>query len=150
MLETSIPRPPGFTRCYGCGPDNERGLALEFDRDGEAVVARLTPSPEHGGYGRLVHGGVTATLVDEAFGWALFALLGKIGMTTEMTLTFHAPLRCGEPLMVRGTIEHSDARTAIVRAEIHHGAGKLAATGTGTLRFVSQRAVERIGGFSAG
>jgi hypothetical protein len=43
-----------------------------------------------------------------------------------------------------------DARTAIVRAEIHDGAGKLAAAGKGTLRFVSQRAVERIGGFSVG
>jgi uncharacterized protein (TIGR00369 family) len=149
MSEPPVPRPEAFTRCYGCGRDNPRGLALAFHRDGDAVVAPFTPAPEHGGYGRLLHGGVTATLLDEAFGWATYSLLGKIAMTTDLAISFHAPLHCGEALTVRGFVERHDERTAVVHAEIHSATGRLAATGIGTLRFISRRVVERIGGFTA-
>jgi len=148
MSEPAIPRPEGFTRCYGCGRDNPVGLGLSFHREGDAVVAPFIPAPEHGGYGRLLHGGVTATLLDEAFGWASYSLLGRIAMTTDLAITFHAALHCGEALTVRGFVERHDERTAMVRAEIRSATGRLGATGTGTLRFVSRRVVERIGGFA--
>lgn len=145
----SIVRPLNFTTCYGCGRDNARGLKLEFQREGDSVVAEFVPSPEHGGYGRVVHGGVTATLVDEAFGWTIYGLLGKLGMTTDMKIAFHAPLLCGEKLLVRGSVEQKDERQAVLRAEVLDHEGELAAEATGTMRFVSIRAVERIGGFKS-
>jgi len=148
MSAPAIPCPEGFTRCYGCGRDNPVGLTLDLQPDGDAVVVTFTAAPEHGGYGRLLHGGVTATLLDEAFGWASYSLLGRIAMTTDLAITFHAALRCGDALTVRGFVERHDERTAVVRAEIRSAAGRLGATGTGTLRFVSRRAVERIGSFT--
>ena len=60
MPREPIARPARFTRCYGCGHDNERGLALDFFRDGDSVVADFTPAPDHGGYGKVLHGGVAA------------------------------------------------------------------------------------------
>lgn len=153
-MPKKIPRPSDFTRCYGCGADNPRGLALDFHREGEgaaeSVVASFVPPAELGGYGRILHGGVTATLADEAFGWAIWGLLGKLGVTTDLAVRYVASLRCGEPLTVRGFIDHHDARGASVRAEIRDDSGRLAATASGTLRFVSQRAVERMGAFKAG
>jgi uncharacterized protein (TIGR00369 family) len=146
MSDLEIPRPEGFTRCYGCGADNARGLGLVFQRTGDEVVASFTPAREHGGYGRMVHGGVITTLLDEAFGWALYGLLGKVGITTELSAAFHAPLRCGEALRVRGWVERHDARFAVLRAEVHDARGQLAASGTGTMRLVSMRAIQRLGG----
>ena len=143
--------PPGtFTTCYGCGKDNKRGLGLQFHREGDAVTADWIPAPEHGGYGRILHGGVTATLLDEAFGWALFSIAGKLGLTTEMKITLSGTLECGKPLTVRGTIESDNGRFGVVRAEILDAQGKLAATGLGTMRYVSKRAIERMGGFTTG
>jgi uncharacterized protein (TIGR00369 family) len=149
-MRQPIERPAKFNACYGCGSANARGLALEFFREGDSVVADFTPAPEHGGYGTVLHGGVTATLIDEAFGWTIFGLLGKLGLTTTLTVSFHAPLTCGETCLVRGRVESQTGREARVRAEVLDPRGKLAAEGTGTLRFVSARAVERIGGFDGG
>jgi uncharacterized protein (TIGR00369 family) len=149
MRNPEIPRPDGFTHCYGCGGDNPRGLGLRFERAGDEVVAGFTPAPEHGGYGTLVHGGVTTTLLDEAFGWALYGLLGKVGITTEMSAAFHAPLRCGEALRVHGRVERHDERFAVLRAEVRDARGSVAASGTGTMRLVSLRAIQRIGGLRA-
>jgi uncharacterized protein (TIGR00369 family) len=98
----------------------------------------------------VLHGGVTATLIDETFGWAIFGLLGKLGMTTTLTVSFHAPLTCGETCTVRGRVESHDDREARVRAEVLDARGKLAAEGTGTLRFISARVVERLGAFDGG
>ena len=149
-MREPIDRPVKFNQCYGCGSANARGLGLTFFRDGpDAVVADFTPAPEHGGYGKVLHGGVTATLVDETFGWTIFGLLGKLGMTTTLTVSFHAPLTCGETCTVRGRVESHTEREANVRAQVTDARGKLAAEAVGTLRFVSPRAVERIGGFSA-
>lgn len=150
MPASPIARPERFTRCFGCGPDNPRGLALEFRRDGDCVEATFVPPLELGGYGQLLHGGVTATLIDEAFGWALYGLLGVIGVTLEMQVTFSAPLQCGVPLVVRGRVLERDERTVTVRADVLGPGDRTAATGTGRLRLISQRAVERLGGFKAG
>lgn len=147
MSATPLQRPDRFTRCYGCGPDNERGLKLDFFKEGDSVIARFVPAPDHGGYGVIVHGGVTATLLDEAFGWTIFGLLGKLGMTTDMKIEFKAPLRCGKTATVRGRVERHDDREIFVRAEVHDDQGILAAVGTGTMRVVSMRVVERLGAF---
>ena len=147
MPRVPIERPPNFTNCYGCGADNARGLALSFFREDDAVVATFIPSSEHGGYGRLLHGGVTATLIDEAFGWGLYSLLGKIGITTTLTIEFSGRLLCGEPITVSGTIVTSDDKEAELRAVLTDARGAVAATGTGRMRYVSQRAIERIGNF---
>ena len=147
MPREPIARPPRFTNCYGCGHDNKRGLALDFFRDGASVVADFTPAPEHGGYGRVLHGGVTATAIDEAFGWTIYGLLGKLGMTTEMSVKFLAPLYCGVTLTVRGVLEKHDDDAATIRVQIHDPRGNLGAEGVGQLRFVSARLVERLGDF---
>ena len=149
-MREPIERPAKFNACYGCGGANARGLGLVFFRDGDSVVAEFTPAPEHGGYGKVLHGGVTATLVDEAFGWTIYGLLGKLGLTTSLAVEFQAPLTCGQTCTVRGKVESSDGRGAKLRAEVTDARGKLAAVGTGHLRFVSARAVERIGDFDAG
>ncbi len=148
-MREAIPRPARFTRCYGCGQENALGLKLDFAREGDAVVATFVPAPDHGGYGRVLHGGVTSTLIDEAFGWTIFGLLGRLGMTTELHVTYSAPLFCGEAATIRGSIERHDEREAIVRAIVTDPRGRVAAEGRGTLRFVSLRAVERLGGFTA-
>jgi uncharacterized protein (TIGR00369 family) len=142
-------RKPGrLTTCYGCGKDNARGLGLEFFREGDSVTAAFTPAPDHGGYGTVVHGGVIATAIDEALGWAIFGLLDQLGVTTDLQVSFLTPLHTGKTASVRGKIVSSDERGALVHVTLVDEGGNLAAEGRGKMRFVSPRAIARIGGFA--
>jgi acyl-coenzyme A thioesterase PaaI-like protein len=149
-MRERIDKPEKFNTCFGCGSANAFGLALVFYREDDSVVAEFTPRAEFGGFGKVLHGGVTSSLIDESFGWAIFGLLGKLGMTTTLTVGFRSPIFCGEPSTVRCRVESHDGRQAHLRAEVRDARGELAAEGTGILRFVSARAVERIGGLEFG
>jgi acyl-coenzyme A thioesterase PaaI-like protein len=51
--------------CWGCGADNDAGLQLKSEWDGDVAVAGWTPWPEHAaGPRHLLNGGIIATLLD--------------------------------------------------------------------------------------
>ena len=139
-----IARRFGFGSCFACGPDNARGLHLDFQRDGDTVVCRYTPHLDLGGYGTILHGGLTSTLLDEAMVWAVYGLLDRLSMTTELDVRFHAPVRCGLELTLTAKVTKTDRRHATARAEIRDGAGTLQASGEGRLRFLSPEAAMRL------
>src|SRR5262245_45296602 len=119
MTERRLLRKPGrLTTCYGCGKDNKRGLGLDFYAEGDSVVADFVPDPDHGGYGQVVHGGVVATAIDEALGWAIFGLREKLGVTTELKVQFEQPVLCGKTYAVRGKIDKEDDRGAEISVAI--------------------------------
>jgi len=139
-----IPRRFAFRDCFACGPDNARGLRLVFEREGDTVVCTYTADGALGGYGTILHGGLTSTLLDEAMAWAVYALLDKLPLTTELRVSFLGSVRTGQPLTIVGRVVSSDARGAEARAEIRDGAGALCAEAEGRLRFVSAAAAERM------
>ena len=52
--------------CFGCGDMNACGLQLNFRLEGNKATAEFVPEERYQGYPGLVHGGVTATALDEA------------------------------------------------------------------------------------
>ncbi len=133
-IETSA----NFQRCYGCGPENPKGLGLRFQRDPEAgrVVASWSPPPHFAGYKSMAHGGVIATLLDEAMGWALWGLEGKFGVTQGLELRFQRPLRVERQATVLGWVEALEGRDATLRAEVRDARGRLVASGKGAFRLI--------------
>ena len=109
-MRTAIPRQFGFSTCFVCGPDNLRGLRLVFEKEGDTVVTTFTPPLEYGGYGTILHGGVTSTLLDEAMAWAVYGLLNRLSLTTELQIRFLGPVRCGDALTVVGSILSTNER----------------------------------------
>ena len=146
LMPIPIARRFGFSSCFACGPDNPRGLHLDFQRDGDSVVCVHTPDAALGGYGSILHGGVTSTLLDEAMVWAIYGVLDRLSMTTELNVRFLAPIRCGAPLTLTGWVGTTDRRHASARAEIRDKAGTLCASGDGRLRFLSPEAAMRLAG----
>ena len=143
-LLTPIARRYGFSACWACGPDNPRGLHLDFRRDGAGVVCVHTPPSELAGYGTILHGGVTSTLLDEAMVWAIYGSVERLSMTIELNVRFHAPVRCGVPLTLTGWMIGSDRRHATARAAISNASGSVCASGEGQLRFLSAEAAMRL------
>ena len=143
-MRSAIERGFGFATCFACGPDTPRGLQLKFERDGDHVVADFTAPFEYGGYGTILHGGLTSTLLDEAMGWATYGLLDRLGITTDLHVRFLGTVRCGDPLTLTATIESSNDQGAKVRAELRDSTGVVRADAVAALRFVSMRAAVRL------
>ncbi|HUG15593.1 MAG TPA: PaaI family thioesterase [Thermomicrobiales bacterium] len=114
--------------CFGCGNLNESGLKLRFRAHAaHSVWAELTPSRAHEGYLGMTHGGILATMLDEAMSWAI-THAGDIGVTTRMSLTFRQPARVGEPLRVVGEVARTRSRAIDARAVIRQiASGELVA-----------------------
>lgn len=109
---------PRTRDCLVCGKDNPHGhrLRLAVDPGSGDVVMDWTPGRHHAGFENLVHGGATATVLDEAMAWAAIWNRKRMCVCAEMTLRFRKPVAPGEPLTVRATVEDARARIVVVRA----------------------------------
>ena len=74
--------------CFGCSPDNEAGVRMEFYEDGDEVVSIWKPRPEYQGWLNTLHGGIQSVLLDEICGWVVFRKLQTGGVTSKMETRF--------------------------------------------------------------
>jgi acyl-coenzyme A thioesterase PaaI-like protein len=109
--------------CFACGSDNARGLQLKFrvDPDGTAT-ASLVPGSEWEGSRGIVHGGIVATLLDEAMAKAV-AATGCKAMTAELRVRFRQYAETGEQLQVRGWVVKHKARLIETEALLEAAGG---------------------------
>ena len=127
MLE--LPHTPG---CLVCGRANPHGLHLSLHVDPQTGIVRtsFTPLPEHIGFEGIVHGGVLATVVDEAMVWAATWDGKRFCVCGEMSIRFRANGRIGLPVEVTAQVVSTRKRLIEATAEIHSSEG-LVATATG-------------------
>jgi uncharacterized protein (TIGR00369 family) len=105
-------------RCFGCGPSNPAGLHLEFlIADDGSVVALPVVADTFDGHPGYLHGGIIATLLDEAMSKAVRAL-GKPAMTRKMEVDYLRPVPSGVPLCIEGRIVRSEGRKHWTEARI--------------------------------
>lgn len=70
--------------CFGCAPNNEAGVKMEFYEDGDEVVSIWKPRPEYQGWIDTLHGGIQAVLMDEICAWVVLRKLQTTGVTSKM------------------------------------------------------------------
>jgi acyl-coenzyme A thioesterase PaaI-like protein len=113
--------------CWGCGADNDSGLGLKSEWDGDRVTAAWTPRPEHAaGPRHLVNGGIIATLLDchgvcTAVADAYRRDGREIGTdpeiwyaTASIKVDYMRPTPMGTALLLRASIvERRDRRTMV-------------------------------------
>jgi acyl-coenzyme A thioesterase PaaI-like protein len=123
------------TRCFGCGPANEKGLRIRSFPKGDEVVATWTAEPHHLAFEGVVNGGIVGALLDCHGNWtAAWHLMKKAGassvpstVTSEFHVRLKRPTPIAEPLHLRARVVESAADRAVVEAEIEAG-GKITAT----------------------
>lgn len=109
--------------CFGCGRQNPHGLLLRFRRRaGGGVWVDFTPQRVHEGYLGIMHGGILATIADEAMSWAVTDE-GDIGVTARMSLAFRRPARVGETLRAVGSVISRRGRAIDAEAHVYTIAG---------------------------
>jgi uncharacterized protein (TIGR00369 family) len=118
-------------RCFGCGPANATGLRLEFQLapDGSVVSTPVVANAFDGHPGYL-HGGIIATLLDEAMSKAVRAL-GRMSMTRKLEVDYLRPVPSHVPVRIEGRVVRSDRHKHWTEARILNADGKLLAQATG-------------------
>ncbi len=94
--------------CFGCSPHNDRGLQMTFVKRGAGEVeSRIEVAAHFCGADGVIHGGVQATLLDEAMGMAVRTAMGddeRWVVTAEMKLRYRLPAPTGRAVTVRGSV----------------------------------------------
>ena len=130
-------------RCFACGMDNPDGLRLEWKVEGLTTSTLYTPESKYQGWKGILHGGIIATLLDEAMTRLAWVIYGG-AVTAEMTVRYVAPAEIGDLLIIRGEIVSDSRKLVEMKASIHSSAtGKLIAHSTGKAMKM-MRAVESI------
>jgi uncharacterized protein (TIGR00369 family) len=129
MLDREMDQSPRHW-CFGCGDRNAEGLRIEFEMEGRRAIGRFTPRESHQGFPGVAHGGIAASALDEAMGWAMYAV-GAWAMTVRMEVRYRRPLPLGEEVIITGEVTRDRGRRLEAEARIATPAGETIAEATG-------------------
>lgn len=121
-------------RCFACGPENAQGLRLRFVYGNGTAKARWVPKQHFAGWTAMVHGGIVATLLDEAMAHAAIAA-GTRAVTGRLEIRFRKAAPINAPLIAEGRVEGRRGRMLTLAATVSGEDGTLFAQGQG--RFVA-------------
>ena len=103
--------------CFACGADNKDGLDLAWTVEGKTCSAVFTPKRKFQGWKGIVHGGILATLLDEAMTRLAWISCGG-ALTAEMTVRFLRPARLEDRIFIKGDIVSENRKLVTMRAEL--------------------------------
>jgi len=105
--------------CFVCGQDNPRGFKIKvrYHEADLAAETELSLAKEYQGWAEVIHGGILATLLDELMAHAVWRFAGP-GLTLGLEVRFHAPLKPGEPILVRGVLHPANGSRRVAEGEI--------------------------------
>ena len=110
------------------------GLTFEEVEPGRVVMS-LVPDEVHYNPLGMVHGGITATLLDTVMGCAVHSTLpaGRGYTTLSISVNYiRAVTIATGPVVATGTIDHAGRSTAIARGTLYDAKGRLMATAEST------------------
>jgi uncharacterized protein (TIGR00369 family) len=119
-------------QCFACGPDNPDGMHLKFayDKKRETFVCRFRLDDRYTGPPGHCHGGIIATILDEAMG-KVNKLRQVIALTSRITVEYLRPVPLNKPLRVESREVRVRGRRHVNMAEILNQKGEVLARGKG-------------------
>jgi uncharacterized protein (TIGR00369 family) len=130
---------------YNQTTEHQRGgniaglLQIETKFEGEVCIAELPINPVNKNPLGIVHGGITATLIDHTMGALSFKVIpeGHSIVTTGLNIHYISP-GIGDSLLCEATIEHKGSQTIVLSATVYRTDGKKVAKSTGSF-FIIKR-----------
>jgi len=104
--------------CFACGKDNPDGLDLDWAISGKTCHTIFTPKRKFQGWKGIVHGGIVASLLDEAMTRLAWITCGG-AMTAEMSVRFLKPASIHEKIYVFGEVVSESRKLVLMRAALH-------------------------------
>ena len=115
--------------CFVCGLENPVGLHFSFYETGPGeVTVDFTPSYHYHGYPGVLHGGIVASILDEAAGRAHMGIFPPCFMfTAKLEVKFRKNIPIGKPLKIIGKAGKDRGRMAEGWSGIYTQEGELLA-----------------------
>ncbi len=132
------------SRCFGCGPANEKGLRIKSRVEGDEVVAEFTPDEHHEAFPNMMNGGIIGALLDCHSNWTAAHHLMKSHNLDKppctVTADFHVKLRRPTPLktvQLRARVVDATEDRCVIEATLEAD-NKVTATCRGTFVAVKE------------
>ncbi len=128
------------TTCFGCGPDNDKGLRLRSYPVDDEVRATFRPWPEHDNGLGYLNGGIISTVLDchsaaavlheaDLRGWKPYEGLPLSYVTAGLDVRYLRPSPLREECeLVARVVEADEARMLAVAELVHDGKVRASAT----------------------
>ena len=128
---------PNSRQCFVCGLENPLGLHMHFyETAPDEVTAEYTAPEDYQGYPGILHGGITAAILDEATGRAFMGSDPKASnfmYTAELKVKYKKKVPVGQPLKIVGKRGRRMRWTAEATGAIYDMNGTLLAEASATL-----------------
>jgi acyl-coenzyme A thioesterase PaaI-like protein len=121
--------PTPVSRCFACGAANPHGLQLHFVPFEDGVAAGWRPDSHFEGFPGIIHGGIVATVLDEAMSKAV-AAQGLSALTCDLSIRLRHSVRAGHLHHVRARVTHHHKRRIQTEAVLLDPLGREAARAT--------------------
>lgn len=136
---------PNSRHCFVCGIENEHGLHLRFyeTAEGDVIVETTVPS-RFEGYPGIVHGGIVASLVDEALGRVHMGPADnpRFMFTAKLTVQYRKPVPTEKNIRIVAHSIKKKRRMATSKAEVFGPEGELLAEADAVLINVPEDTVQ--------
>ena len=112
---------PWSSKCFACAKENEFSLKMEFkfDKNSGSTFSIHKINENYSGFNDFVHGGIIATLLDEAGGWTLITNLHTAGFTKESQIKYKKPVPINTDLLIIGNlVDNSNQKNVVVKSTI--------------------------------
>ncbi len=111
--------------CFGCAPQNESGLKMEFYEDGDEIVSFWKPEPQYQGWLNTLHGRIQAVLLDEICEWVVICKLQTTEVTSKMETRYLKPVSTlEEKLTLKASIREQKRNIILIDTALYNEAGE--------------------------
>jgi uncharacterized protein (TIGR00369 family) len=126
--------------CFACGKNNAEGMRLKFgyDQDHDCFVCRFRLGKRYTGPPGHAHGGIIATILDEAMG-KVNRLRHVVALTSRITVDYLKPVPLNKSLRVESREVSVRGRRHINMAEILNQKGEVLARSRGLFIAIDPR-----------
>jgi uncharacterized protein (TIGR00369 family) len=138
--ETIELKPNPSNTCFGCGGANDGGMKLTFVQDNgrQRIVGRFVLGERYQGGGGMAHGGIIATLLDEAMG-KVCRFRNARAVTAELTVEYLKPVKVNAEIVVEAFESELKGRNLFLTGEIRDTGGEVLARGKGRFVVLNQK-----------
>lgn len=132
MKDLTLEQLPGSPGCFICDNNgsNHRALRLKllWDEEGQEVHVPCSPDETWCGFSQVVHGGLVATVLDEAMAWAVKMAVGDWAFTAEYKIRYKKPVRPGMEYEAVASVTEKSGRIIQAQARFVDAEGRELAT----------------------
>ncbi len=124
--------------CFGCSTSNPCGLHLTFTSKETEVSTCWTPPREYEGFPGILHGGITASILDEVMAQVV-RKLHITAVTVEMNVKFHKKTVIGKPIIAKARFNDRIDKVVSIIGTIQDEEGNVLSEGVGKFYMIEKK-----------